>query len=126
MIPTLAAGQSATVTFKATANALSAVNPIFNVARVDYEFFPFAGYPATGFSNSNPVAVFIIARDLTVREVDPVDIHRSVDKSRARGNIVRKHNVGYGNTARVSHRRGVGQDIALYGKLLGQRFSRDE
>lgn len=66
VIPTLAAGQSTTVTFKATANALPAVNPIFNVARVDYEFFPFAGYPATGFSNSNPVAVFIIARDLTV------------------------------------------------------------
>lgn len=66
VIPTVAAGQSVTVTFKATATALPAVNPIFNVARVDYEFFPFAGYPATGFSNSNPAAVFIIVRDLTV------------------------------------------------------------
>lgn len=44
---------------------------MFNVARADYEFFPFAGYPATGFSNSNPVAVFIIVRQMTnVKNVD--------------------------------------------------------
>ena len=71
VISNISAGQSATVTFKAVANSIPAVNPVFNIARADYEFFPFAGYPATGFSNSNPVAVFIIVRALTnVKSVD--------------------------------------------------------
>ena len=71
VIPTISAGQSVTVTFKVTANSIPAVNPVFNIARADYEFFPFAGYPATGISNSNPVAVFIIVRALTnVKSVD--------------------------------------------------------
>lgn len=71
VISSIAAGQSVTVAFKAVANSLPAVNPIFNIARADYEFFPFAGYPATGFSNSNPAAVFIIVRALTnVKSVD--------------------------------------------------------
>ena len=71
VISSISAGQSATVTFKAVANSIPAVNPVFNIARADYEFFPFAGYPATGFSNSNPVAVFIIVRALTnIKSVD--------------------------------------------------------
>ena len=71
VISSISAGQSVTVTFKATVNSLPAVNPVFNIARADYEFFPFAGYPATGFSNSNPAAVFIIVRALTnVKSVD--------------------------------------------------------
>lgn len=71
VIPTISPEQSVTVTFKVTANSLPAVNPVFNIARADYEFFPFAGYPATSFSNSNPVAVFIIVRALTnVKSVD--------------------------------------------------------
>ena len=71
VIPSIAAGQTVTVTFQAIANAIPAVNPVFNIAKVDYEFFPFAGYPATSFSNSNPVAVYIIARQLTnVKSVD--------------------------------------------------------
>ena len=71
VIASISAGQSVIVTFKVTVNSLPAVNPVFNIARADYEFFPFAGYPATGFSNSNPAAVFIIARDMTnVKSVD--------------------------------------------------------
>lgn len=71
VIPSIGAGQSATVTFKVTANSLPTVNPVFNVARADYEFFPFAGYPATGFSNSNPVAVYIISREISnIKSVD--------------------------------------------------------
>lgn len=71
VIPTISPEQSVTVTFKVTANSLPAVNPVFNIARADYEFFPFAGYPATSFSNSNPVAVFIIERAMTnVKSVD--------------------------------------------------------
>ncbi|MDE7395876.1 MAG: DUF11 domain-containing protein, partial [Clostridiales bacterium] len=71
VIPVISAGQSVTVAFKATANALPAVNPVFNIARADYSFFPFAGYPATGFSNSNPVAVLIVERNVTiVKSVD--------------------------------------------------------
>lgn len=71
VIPTIAPNQTVTVTFKVTVNSFPAVNPVFNIARADYEFFPFAGYPATGFSNSNPVDVFIIVRQTTnVKSVD--------------------------------------------------------
>ncbi|MDE6473563.1 MAG: DUF11 domain-containing protein [Clostridia bacterium] len=71
VIPTIAPNQTVTVSFKVTVNSLPAVNPIFNIARVDYEFFPFAGYSATSFSNSNPVAVYIIFRQMTnVKSVD--------------------------------------------------------
>ncbi len=71
VIPTITPDQSVTVTFKVTVNSLPVVNPIFNIARADYEFNPFAGYTATGFSNSNPVAVFIIVRQVTnVKSVD--------------------------------------------------------
>ncbi|MDE7086560.1 MAG: DUF11 domain-containing protein, partial [Clostridia bacterium] len=71
VISSISAGQSVTVAFKVTANSLPAVNPVFNIARADYSFFPFAGYPATGFSNSNPVAVYIIVREVTnVKSVD--------------------------------------------------------
>lgn len=71
VISSISAGQSVTVAFKVTVNSLPAVNPVFNIARADYSFFPFAGYPATGFSNSNPAAVFIIVRQVTnVKSVD--------------------------------------------------------
>lgn len=71
VVDSLSPNQTVTVTFRATANSLPAVNPVFNIARVDYQFFPFVGYPATGFSNSNPVAVFIIAKSVTnVKSVD--------------------------------------------------------
>lgn len=71
VIPTVTPAQTVTVTFKATVNALPAANPLFNIARADYEFFPFTGYPATGFSNSNPAAVYIIVRQMTnVKSVD--------------------------------------------------------
>lgn len=44
---------------------------VINIARADYQFFPFAGYPAESFSNSNPVAVLIIARSIAnVKSVD--------------------------------------------------------
>ena len=70
-IATIAPNQTVTVTFNVTVNALPAVNPIFNIARADYEFFPFAGYPATSFSNSNPASVLIIQREMTnVKSVD--------------------------------------------------------
>jgi len=64
VIPSIAAGQSSNVTFKVTADSLPAVNPIFNIARADYKFFPFAGYEASGFSNSNPAAVYVIVREV--------------------------------------------------------------
>lgn len=71
VIADISPSQSVTVTFKAIANSVPASNPIFNVARADYEFFPFSGYPAEGFSNSNPASVFIIDRAITnVKSVD--------------------------------------------------------
>lgn len=62
IIPSVDAGMSSTVQFKVVTNFLPADNPVINVARVDYEFFPFAQYPATGFSDSNPASVLIIER----------------------------------------------------------------
>ena len=80
-IPTIAPDQSVTVAFKVTVDALPAVNPIFNIARADFSFFPFTGYPATSFSNSNPVAVYIIYPQMT--------IVKSVDKAFAvKGDIL--------------------------------------
>ncbi len=71
VIAEIAPDQTVSISFKVTVNALPAVNPVFNIARADYEFFPFAGYPATSFSNSNPVAVYIISRQMTnVKSVD--------------------------------------------------------
>ncbi|MDE6585865.1 MAG: DUF11 domain-containing protein [Clostridia bacterium] len=71
VIPTISPNQTVTVSFKVTVNSLPAVNPLFNIARADYQFFPFAGYPATSFSNSNPAAVYIIVRSMTnVKSVD--------------------------------------------------------
>ncbi|MBD5631802.1 MAG: DUF11 domain-containing protein [Clostridia bacterium] len=81
VISSISGGQSVTIAFKVTVNSLPAVNPVFNIARADYEFFPFAGYPATSFSNSNPVAVYIISRQTT--------IVKSVDKAFAvKGDIL--------------------------------------
>ena len=74
-IATLAPSATTTVTFKVTAPAIPAVNPVVNVARVDYEFTPFVGYLATGFSNSNPVSVLIVE--------SPASIVKSVDKQTA-------------------------------------------
>lgn len=39
VISTIVPNQTVTVSFKATVNSLPAVNPIFNIARADYEFF---------------------------------------------------------------------------------------
>ncbi len=69
----LEAGASAEVTFAAAADSIPAVNPAFNIARVDYTFEPFPGYPVNSSSNSDPVAVFIYDARMT--------IEKSVDKS---------------------------------------------
>lgn len=66
VISSISAGQSTIVTFKVTVTAFPAVNPITNVARADYEFFPFAGYPAEGFSFSNQVQVNIVSEGVSV------------------------------------------------------------
>lgn len=70
-IATIAPNQTVTVTFQVTATSFPAINPIINVARADYGFFPFAGYPASSFSLSNPVSVLIVSNSLTnVKSVD--------------------------------------------------------
>lgn len=57
----LAAGATATIRFSAQANALPAQNPVFDIARVAYTFSPFPGETVSSSSDSNFVAVFIIA-----------------------------------------------------------------
>ncbi|MDE7107498.1 MAG: DUF11 domain-containing protein, partial [Clostridiales bacterium] len=109
VIAEIAPNQTVSVVFTVTVNALPAVNPVFNIARADYEFFPFTGYPATSFSNSNPVAVYIISRQMTnVKSVDKAfavagDIltYTSVIKNTGSApvtNIVFKDNIPVGTT----------------------------
>ena len=64
-IPTIAVGQTVTVSFQVTANSIPAINPIINIARADYDFFPFTGFQASSFSLSNQVEVLIVSNGLT-------------------------------------------------------------
>lgn len=59
-IAEIAAGGSSEVVFTVKVNSLPAQNPVLNTARADYQFFPFAGYQASGFADSNQTSVAII------------------------------------------------------------------
>lgn len=59
-IAEIAAGGSSEVVFTVKVNSLPAQNPMLNTARADYQFFPFAGYQASGFADSNQTSVAII------------------------------------------------------------------
>lgn len=67
----LEAGATAEVAFSASAASLPPVNPVFNIARADYVFEPFPGYPVNSSSDSNAVAVFIY--DIRIANVKTVD-----------------------------------------------------
>lgn len=54
-------GGTGIVAFRVRADSLPAQNPVVNVAHADYEFFPFAGYPASSSSDSAPETVFILS-----------------------------------------------------------------
>ncbi len=70
-IDEIAAESEAVVTFKVTANSVPAQNPVVNVARADYEFFPFPERPANESADSNPVSVYIVLREVSnVKSVD--------------------------------------------------------
>lgn len=71
VIPQIDAGADVTVGFSASAAALPNPNPVFNIARVNFQFYPFTGYLADSFSESNPVAVYII--DMQTQIVKSVD-----------------------------------------------------
>lgn len=69
----LAAGASATVKFSVKADVVPAINPVTNIARVDYVFLPFPGNPVTSSSDSNRASIYIIDTR--------VEIKKSVDKA---------------------------------------------
>lgn len=70
-IATIAAGGTAIVEFKAEAVAIPQNNPIQNIAKVEYTFFPFSGVTETAFADSNSVSVLIISKDISiVKSVD--------------------------------------------------------
>lgn len=71
----LEAGASAVITFSAVADSVPPVNPVFNIARADYVFEPFPGYPVNSSSDSNYAAVFIYDARLSLQ--------KSVDKNYA-------------------------------------------
>lgn len=66
VIPTISAGQTAAVSFKAVADRLPSANPAVNVAEASYKFYPFAGYPAEGSAQSDPAEVLIIKKQVAV------------------------------------------------------------
>lgn len=71
LIGNINASQNVVVTFKAVANSLPAVNPVLNIARVNYSFNPFEGYTVNTSVNTNIVSVYIILEDLSiVKSVD--------------------------------------------------------
>lgn len=70
-IPEIAAGASSEIVFTVKVNSLPAQNPVVNTAHADYEFFPFAGYSATGFADSNQTDVSVIEENTeAVKSVD--------------------------------------------------------
>lgn len=69
----IAPNQTVTVKFKVAANSVPVSNPVFNIARINYQFEPFTGFIADTFTNSNTVSVYIIDAD--------VSIIKSVDKN---------------------------------------------
>lgn len=80
-IAEIAAGDTAVVAFRVTAEELPMQNPIVNVASVDYQFYPFPGYLADSSSDSNPESVDII--------VEAVELEKTVDKAFAiKGDIL--------------------------------------
>lgn len=66
VIPAIAAGQSATVTFDALAAALPSPNPVTNAATVEYTFFPFPDFPITNTETTPPVSTLVIDERLIV------------------------------------------------------------
>lgn len=69
----LEAGASADIGFSAVANALPAANPMLDIARADYMFMPFPGYPVNSTSYSNFAAVYVVEAR--------TDVAKSVDKA---------------------------------------------
>lgn len=67
-IGALDAGAEASVRFSMKLNSLPASNPVFNIARADYTFSPFPGYPVSSFSDSDLVAVYIVSIRLSVKK----------------------------------------------------------
>lgn len=71
VIPSLAAGASVTVTYKAVTTSLPSVNPTVNSATANYEFSPFAGITVSASVKSNDVAVYVVYNNVFVtKEVD--------------------------------------------------------
>ena len=133
VIDSILSGQSAVVSFKMTVNSLPQVNPVFNIARADYEFFPFTGYPATGFSNSNPVAVFIILRETVTYVIQannpmtqtPVTNYATLDYTvddPVRGNVNFSENTNTVSIDIISNRmtvvKSVDKTFAVRGDIL--------
>lgn len=77
-IASLSAGKTINITFNVVATEIPATNPIFNIAKVNYDFYPFTGYKVSTDTNSNYARCYIIYKD--------VSIVKSVDKAFANKN----------------------------------------
>lgn len=71
IIPSLAAGATAKITYRAVATSLPFVNPTVNSATANYEFSPFVGITVSASAKSNDVAVYVVYNNVLLsKEVD--------------------------------------------------------
>ena len=71
VIPSLAAGATAKITYRAVATSLPFVNPTVNSATANYEFSPFVGITVSASAKSNDVAVYVVYNNVLLsKEVD--------------------------------------------------------
>ena len=57
--------QTVNITFKAIANSLPAINPVLNIAKINYDFNPFENFTVSTSTNTNIVSVFILEKNIT-------------------------------------------------------------
>ena len=70
---TILSNQSKTVKFRVKVNSIPNINPILNIAKINYSFEPFKGFVVNSSTITNQVSTFIINPDL--------NITKSVDKT---------------------------------------------
>ncbi len=63
--------QTRTISFEVIANSVPAINPVINIAKVDYQFAPFDGLIISSSTNTNIASVYITDKNMSItKEVD--------------------------------------------------------
>ena len=63
--------QTRTISFEVIANSVPAINPVINIAKVDYQFAPFDGLIISSSTNTSIASVYITDKNMSItKEVD--------------------------------------------------------